>query len=116
MIKNIKVLPKKLKILFSNNKEDNFLNLWLRDHARDEASWDSRSNQREIHTAKLDPNLYIKKATIKENGKSVDILWSDLVNPINYSADFFEENSQLNKKKISKIKIWKKRKSQMKYM
>ena len=109
MIKNIKVLPKKLKILFSNNKEDNFLNLWLRDHARDEASWDSRSNQRKIHTAKLDPNLYIKKATIKENGKSVDILWSDLVNPINYSADFFEENSQLNKKKISKIKIWKKK-------
>ena len=35
MIKNVEILPDKLKILFSN-KEEIFLNIWLRDHAQDE--------------------------------------------------------------------------------
>lgn len=109
MIKNVKVLPGKLKIQFSDNKEDNFLNIWLRDHAKDEDSWDPRSNQRKIYTAAIDPNLYIKKAILKEDGKSVDILWSDLSKPINYNLDFFIKNSISFKKKISNIKIWEKK-------
>ena len=98
MIKNIKILPDKINILFSNNKEDNFLNIWLRDHAKDEDSWDHRSNQRKIFTAKLDPKLHIKKAILKDNGKSVDILWSDLKKPINYTSNFFLENSNKSQK------------------
>ena len=77
MIKNVKILSDKLKISFSNNIEDSFLNIWLRDHAKDEDSWDERSNQRKIFTAKLDPKLHIKKAEVKDNGNSLDILWSD---------------------------------------
>ena len=109
MIKNIKILPDKINILFSNNKEDNFLNIWLRDHARDEDSWDHRSNQRKIFTAKLDPKLHIKKAILKDNGKSVDILWSDLKKPINYSSNFFLENSNNSQKINNNIKIWDKK-------
>ena len=109
MIKNIKILPDKINILFSNDKEDNFLNIWLRDHARDEDSWDHRSNQRKIYTAKLDPKLYIKKAILKDNGKSVDILWSDLKKPINYTSNFFLENSIKPKKIKDNIKIWDKK-------
>ncbi len=109
MIKNIKILPDKINILFSNNKEDNFLNIWLRDHAKDEDSWDHRSNQRKIYTAKLDPNLHIKKAILKDNGKSVDILWSDLKKPINYTSNFFLENSNKSKKINDNIKIWDKK-------
>ena len=109
MIKNIKILPDKINILFSNNKEDNFLNIWLRDHARDEDSWDHRSNQRKIYTAKLDPKLHIKKAILKDNGKSVDILWSDLKKPINYTSNFFLENSNKSKKINDNIKIWDKK-------
>jgi len=109
MIKNIKILPDKINILFSNNKEDNFLNIWLRDHARDEDSWDHRSNQRKIYTAKLDPKLHIKKAILKDNGKSVDILWSDLKKPINYSSNFFLENSNKSQKINNNIKIWDKK-------
>jgi len=109
MIKNIKILPDKINILFSNNKEDNFLNIWLRDHARDEDSWDHRSNQRKIFTAKLDPKLHIKKAILKDNGKSVDILWSDLKKPINYSSNFFLENSNKSQKINNNIKIWDKK-------
>ncbi len=109
MIKNIKILPDKINILFSNDKEDNFLNIWLRDHARDEDSWDQRSNQRKIYTAKLDPKLHIKKAILKDNGKSVDILWSDLKKPINYTSNFFLENSNKSKKINDNIKIWDKK-------
>ena len=109
MIKNIKILPDKINILFSNNKEDNFLNIWLRDHARDEDSWDHRSNQRKIFTAKLDPKLHIKKAILKDNGKSVDILWSDLKKPINYTSNFFLENSNKSQKIKNNIHIWDKK-------
>ena len=109
MIKNIKILPDKINILFSNNKEDNFLNIWLRDHAKDEDSWDHRSNQRKIFTAKLDPKLHIKKAILKDNGKSVDILWSDLKKPINYTSNFFLENSNKSQKINNNIKIWDKK-------
>ena len=109
MIKNIKILPDKINILFSNDKEDNFLNIWLRDHARDKDSWDHRSNQRKIYTAKLDPKLHIKKAILKDNGKSVDILWSDLKKPINYTSNFFLENSNKSKKINDNIKIWDKK-------
>ena len=109
MIKNIKILPDKINILFSNNKEDNFLNIWLRDHAKYEDSWDHSSNQRKIFTAKLDPKLHIKKAILKDNGKSVDILWSDLKKPINYSSNFFLENSNKSQKINNNIKIWDKK-------
>ena len=50
MIKNIKILSNELNILFDNEKEDKFPNIWLRDHARDDTSWDSRSHQRKVFT------------------------------------------------------------------
>ena len=49
----------------------------------------SQEQSKKIFTAKLDPKLHIKKAILKDNGKSVDILWSDLKKPINYSSNFF---------------------------
>ena len=109
MIKNIKILPDKLSILFSDNREDNFLNIWLRDHAKDKDSWDSRSNQRKIFTANLDPKLYIKEANLKDDGKSIDILWSDLKKPINYPSSFFLKNFKTLKKNETNLKIWQKK-------
>ena len=52
MIKEIKILPKELRITFKNSKIDNFPNLWLRDHAKDEINWDYRSNQRKRNKGK----------------------------------------------------------------
>ena len=109
MIKNIKILPDKLSILFSDNRKDNFLNIWLRDHAKDKDSWDSRSNQRKIYTAKLDPELFIKEASLKDDGKSIDILWSDLKKPINYPSSFFLKNFKILKKNETNLKIWRKK-------
>ena len=116
MIKNIKVLPGKLNIIFSNNTEDNFPNIWIRDHARDDESWDKRSNQRKIFTAKIDPKLLIKKATLRDNGKSIDILWSDLKKPINYSSFLFIKNSSHLIKNVPNFKIWKKKRHQKRYI
>jgi len=105
MIKNVEILPDKLKIFFSN-KEEIFLNIWLRDHAQDDNSWDKRSHQRKIFTAKLDTNLHIKKAEVKDNGNSIDIFWSDLNKSINYTADFFSNNLTKSNNKYPNLKIW----------
>ena len=107
MIKSIKILPNKLQVLFNNKKKDDFLNIWLRDHAKDELNWDSRSHQRKTFTANINPNLRIKKAVIKDNGKSIDILWSDLRKPINYSKEFLEKNIINLKKSKSLVNLWK---------
>ena len=106
MIKNLEILPDKIKILFSDKTEDSFLNIWLRDHAKDEKSWDIRSNQRKIFTAKIDPKLHIKNAEIKDNGNSIDILWSDLSKVINYSYQFFLDNLSIKKNKKQNLIIW----------
>ena len=106
MIKNIKILSNELNVFFDNQKEDNFPNIWLRDHARDETSWDSRSYQRKIFTAKLDTNLHIKKAEIIDQGNNISVLWSDMKNPIKYSYDFLTKNSFNYKFKEKKYKLW----------
>ena len=91
MIEDIKILKKELKIQFSDKIEDNFPFIWLRDHARDELNWDNRSNQRKTFTASIDPSLQIKEATILDNGRSINILWSDLNSAVNYTYDFLKK-------------------------
>ena len=106
MIKNIKILSNELDIFFDNGKQDKFPNIWLRDHAKDDTSWDSRSHQRKIFTAKIDSNLYIKNAEIIDQGNSLSIFWSDMNKPIKYSYNFLKENSLNFKSEITKYKLW----------
>ena len=107
MIQNIKISSGSLYIKFSNKTEDNFPNIWLRDHAQDELNWDSRSNQRKTFTALIDDNIHIKSASIIENGKFLSIYWSDLKDSVKYSSEFLLNNS-LSKNTISKkLKLWK---------
>ena len=54
MIKSVKVFRDKLQVLYSNKKEDNFLNIWLRDHARDKDSWEYN----------IKPSIKIKTAAV----------------------------------------------------
>jgi len=107
MIKNIKFSSNELNVKFVNNFEDNFPIIWLRDHAKDDMSWDDRSNQRKTFTAGLDTNLSIKKTSIVENGKYLDIYWSDLENPTRYSYEFLFKNSLNQENKSRNIKTWK---------
>ena len=76
MIENIKILPDSLHVKFKNKLDDNFPNIWLRDHAKDDENWDQRSHQRKTHTANLDPKLFIKEASVSELGDYINILWS----------------------------------------
>ena len=107
MIKNIKVQPGTLYVKFTNKLDDNFPNIWLRDHAKDKKNWDKRSNQRKTHTAFLDSNLYIKKAEIADGGKYIDILWSDLEKVVKYSSKFLLDHT-LGREIINynKYKLW----------
>ncbi len=107
MIENIKILSDGLYVKFSNNLVDNFPNIWLRDHAKDKVNWDSRSNQRKTFTAGLKSNIYIKESTILDNGKYIDILWSDLEKPVKYSSEFLLNNSLNKDKPDNKLKLWK---------
>ena len=51
MIKSIKILPTSLQVRFKNEIDDDFPNIWLRDHAKDKENWDYRSKQRKTYTA-----------------------------------------------------------------
>ena len=95
MIENIKILPDSLYVKFKNNLNDNFPNIWLRDHAKDDENWDQRSHQRKTYTANLDPKLFIKEASISENGDHINILWSDSKNVIKYSTEFLQNYYKL---------------------
>ena len=107
MIENIKILPDSLHVKFKNNIDDNFPNIWLRDHAKDDENWDQRSHQRKTFTAKLDSNLFIKEAIIIENGNCVNILWSDSEKMIKYSTEFLQKNLIKKVATHHKYSLWK---------
>ena len=107
MIENIKILPDSLHVKFKNKLDDNFPNIWLRDHAKDEENWDQRSHQRKTHTASLDQNIFIKEATVSENGNYINILWSDSENIIKYSTEFLQNNLLKKESKNDKYFLWK---------
>ena len=107
MIENIKILPDSLYVKFKNNLNDNFPNIWLRDHAKDDENWDQRSHQRKTYTANLDPKLFIKEASVSENGDHINILWSDSKNVIKYSTEFLQNNLIKTNNKNQKILLWK---------
>ena len=105
-VNKIELLSEGLKVCFKNNSEDIFPHLWLRDHAKDENNWDKRSNQRKTFTAKIDPDIKIKKASISNEGKFIDVKWPDNENNIQYSSEFLFKNSINYSRNKNKIKIW----------
>lgn len=108
MIESIKILPNSLYVKFKNKVDDNFPNIWLRDHAKDEENWDYRSNQRKTYTASLSSKLFIKEASVIDSGKYIKILWSDSKNIIKYSTEFLLNNSLKKNTKNQNLILWKK--------
>ncbi len=106
-VNKIQVLSEGLKVCFKNNSEDIFPYLWLRDHAKDENNWDERSNQRKTFSAKINPDIKIKKASISNEGQFIDIKWPDTENNIKYSSEFLFKNSINYSSKKNKIVVWK---------
>ena len=108
-IKNIKIHPKKIKVLFKNKKSENFTNIWLRDHIFNEENWDFVTNQRKTFTAVLDPKTFIKKAKTEENGKYLILEWSDQKKLAKYSSQFLYDVSKNNGLKKIFHKTWEKK-------
>ena len=108
MIESIKILPNSLIVRFKNKYEESYPNIWLRDHTKDEKNWDKRSHQRKTFTASLDLNIQIKEAKIKDQGKSLDILWADMNNTAQYSYEYLFKNTLINKRKDNNLHFWNK--------
>ena len=51
---------------------------WLRDNARDPVSFDSRSHQRELFTAALDPHIKPTAGQLNGNASALLLDWPDL--------------------------------------
>ena len=97
MIESIKILPNSLRVRFKNKYEENYPNIWLRDHIKDERNWDKRSHQRKTFTASLDLNIQIKEAKVIGNGNCIDILWADMDSSVQYSYEYLFNNILNNK-------------------
>ena len=108
MIENIKILSNSLSVKFNNNHEENFPNIWLRDHAKDDENWDKRSYQRKTFTASLDIGIQIKEAKIKDDGRHLEILWSDMKKAVNYSSEYLFKNILSKNNKNNNFQLWKK--------
>ncbi len=80
--------------------------LWLRDNARDEASFDSRSNQRRVFTASLDPDIRPDEISAAPGGEAVNIQWPDSEAPTAYEADFLYDFRQSKATTTPAYKTW----------
>ena len=108
MIESIKILPNSLRVRFKNKYEENYPNIWLRDHIKDERNWDKRNHQRKTFTASLDLNIQIKEAKVIGNGNCIDILWADMDSSVQYSYEYLFNNILNNKTNHNSLRLWNK--------
>lgn len=81
-----------LDIVFENGFKDYFPYIGHRDHCKDSKNWDSRSNQRTVFTALLDPKIKISEFKFINDNKKIEVKWPDMEEAVSYSADFLYEN------------------------
>jgi len=77
-----------LEIVWETGERASYPWLWLRDHATDPQSYDSRSGQRELYTAGLDPAIHGLAARLGAGGRTVEIDWPDGPQSVAYDAGF----------------------------
>ena len=77
-----------LEVVWDTGERTSYPWLWLRDHATDPQSYDSRSGQRELYTAGLDPGIRGLAARLSPDGHSVEIDWPDGPRGVAYDAGF----------------------------
>ncbi|NKB77199.1 MAG: DUF971 domain-containing protein [Gammaproteobacteria bacterium] len=93
-----------IKVHWEDGTVSSYSWFWLRDHAKDPISFDSRSQQRELFTAMVDPDITPIHVEKSRDGDSVLVSWPDLHEPVLYSADFFFEFMQPE----NRLNSWKK--------
>ncbi len=77
-----------LEVVWDTGERASYPWFWLRDHATDPQSYDSRSGQRELYTAGLDPGIRGLAARLGSDGHSVEIDWPDGPQSVAYDAEF----------------------------
>ena len=108
MIESVKILTNSLSVKFKDDTVENYPNIWLRDHAKDEQNWDRRSHQRKTNAGSLDLDIKIKQAIVKNKGQNVEILWSDMISSVTYSSEYLFKHVLKNNNKKFKYSLWKK--------
>ncbi|MGB1871575.1 MAG: hypothetical protein ACPHQ8_03030 [Candidatus Puniceispirillaceae bacterium] len=77
-----------------NGGQARFDYFWLRDNARDPVSFDTRSNQRELFTALVDPAIRPRNGWVDDDAGTLVLEWPDLDVAAHYEAGFLAEFAQ----------------------
>lgn len=93
-----------LCIEWPGGETSSFSYLWLRDNARDEASFDARSHQRRVFTAEIDWELRPDSARLVDG--DLLIKWPDTDAEITYPASFLHQYRTSDTMDSVKIETW----------
>ncbi len=93
MLKDLVLGDDMLSLSINGGATAGFDYFWLRDNARDPESFDSRSHQRELYTAAIDPMIRPKAARLSDDGAALILDWPDLAIEAHYEAGFLAEFS-----------------------
>jgi len=93
MLNNLVLGDDMLSLSFDGGTAARFDYFWLRDNARDPESYDSRSHQRELFTAAVDPMIRPQAARLSDDGAALILAWPDLQIEAHYQADFLKRFS-----------------------
>jgi len=88
MLDNLVLGDDTLSLSINGGDAARFDYFWLRDNARDPESFDSRSHQRELFTAAVDPMIRPQRGRLSDDGASLILDWPDLGDEAHYEADF----------------------------
>ena len=93
MLKDLVLGDDMLTLSINEGAATGFDYFWLRDNARDPESFDSRSHQRELYTAAVDPMIRPKAARLSDDGAALILDWPDLDIEAHYEAGFLADFS-----------------------
>lgn len=107
LIKSYQIDVEGLVIFWNNNARTLFNYLWLRDNARDPASFNKLSHQRELFTAMLPAGIRPEHVKLAEDGSVIYVKWPDLVDAVEYDGFFLAEySSPLKKSEVPIPILW----------
>lgn len=88
MIRSVEKGEEYVSVEFSDGATAHYDFLWLRDHATDPGSYDSRSHQRELYTAGIDKGISPVEVSVTAEGEALLVSWPDVDGPVAYPAEF----------------------------
>ena len=91
MLGNLVLGDQGLSLTINGGGAAQFDYFWLRDNARDPQSYDSRSHQRELFTAAVDPSIRPQAARLNDSADALVLNWPDLDIEAEYKASFLAE-------------------------